>query len=109
MAEWGPRNRAPEHRQLLAERQVLKRDCAVSAADQCERSEHDDERGQHALSCRATDHRINRLGWRSNSGEGQADALLWLRLPLHAVLVWWTWKVATSSAGPRVQSSVVTN
>ena len=25
-----------------------------------------------------------------------ADALLWLRLPLHAVLVWWTWKVATS-------------
>ena len=68
---WGPRDRAPEHRQLLAERQVLKRDCAVSAADQCERSEHYDERGQHELSCRATDHRINRLGWRSDSGETQ--------------------------------------
>jgi hypothetical protein len=56
MAEWGPRDRAPEHRQLLAERQVLKCDCAVSAADQCERSEHYDERGQHELSCRPTDH-----------------------------------------------------
>ena len=30
-AEWGPRDRALEHRQLLTERQVLKRDRAVSA------------------------------------------------------------------------------
>ena len=41
---------------LLTERQVLKRDRSVSAADQRERSEHDDERGQHAVSCRATTH-----------------------------------------------------
>jgi hypothetical protein len=47
MAEWGPRDGALEHRQLLAERQVLERDGAVSAADQGERSEHDDERGEH--------------------------------------------------------------
>jgi hypothetical protein len=61
IAEWGPRDRAPEHRQLMAEREVLKRDCAVSAADQCKRSEHYDMRRQHELSCRATDHRINGL------------------------------------------------
>ena len=61
IAEWGPRDRAPEHRQLMAEREVLKRDCALSAADQCKRSEHYDKRRQHELSCRATDHRINGL------------------------------------------------
>jgi hypothetical protein len=43
-----------EHRRLLAEREVLKRDCAVSPADQCERSEHDDERRQHERSGGAT-------------------------------------------------------
>jgi hypothetical protein len=57
----GPRACAPEHRQLLAECQVLKGDRAVSAADQCERSEHDDERGQHELSCRTPDPPINGL------------------------------------------------
>jgi hypothetical protein len=76
IAEWGPVNRASEHSQLLAECQVLKRDRPVSATDQGERSEHYDERGQHELSCRASDHRINRLGWRSDSGEAQY--LAWL-------------------------------
>lgn len=33
-----------------------------------------------------------------------ADALLWLRLPLQAVLIWWTWKVARlESSRPRLR------
>jgi hypothetical protein len=35
----------------------------------CERSEQHDKRGQHALSCRAIDLRINRRAWRSGSGD----------------------------------------
>ena len=41
------------------EGQVLKRDRAVSAADQCERTEHDEKRGRHGRSCAAIDQRIN--------------------------------------------------
>jgi hypothetical protein len=46
--EWGPLDRAPEHRQLVTKGQVHERDCSVSAADQRERSERYDERGQHS-------------------------------------------------------------
>ena len=49
-AERRPPDRAPEHGQLLTERQVLDYDGAVSAAEQRHRAEHHDERGQHALS-----------------------------------------------------------
>ena len=55
-------NGASKDRQLLAEGHVLKRDGAVSATDQPERSEQYDKRGQHAVSCRAINHRINRRG-----------------------------------------------
>ena len=47
------RDGAPEHRQLLTERQVFEGDRSVSTADPRKESEHDDERGQHELSCRA--------------------------------------------------------
>jgi hypothetical protein len=42
-AEWRTLDRALEHRHLLAERQVLKRDRAVSAADQREGTEQDEK------------------------------------------------------------------
>ena len=57
--EWRTLNRALEHRQLLTQGQVLKRDRAVSAADQCEGTEHDEKRGWHGRSCAAIDQRIN--------------------------------------------------
>jgi hypothetical protein len=44
----------------------------VSTADQGEGSEHDDERGQHELSCPAINQGINR-DRRSDSGERQAN------------------------------------
>jgi hypothetical protein len=52
-------DRAFEDRQLLTEGEVLKRDRAVSAADQREGTEHDKKRGQHERSCAAIDQRIN--------------------------------------------------
>jgi hypothetical protein len=52
-------DRALEHRQLLTEGHVLKRDRAVSTADQREGTEHDEKRGQHERSCAAIDQRIN--------------------------------------------------
>ena len=52
-------DRALEHRQLLTEGQVLKCDRAVSAADQLEGTEQDDNRGQHERSCAAIVQRIN--------------------------------------------------
>jgi hypothetical protein len=57
--EWRTLDRALEHRQLLTEGQVLKRDRAVSAADQREGTERDEKRGQHERSCAAIDQRIN--------------------------------------------------
>jgi hypothetical protein len=62
MADWRTLDRASEHGQLLTECEVLKCDGSVSAADQRKRSEHDDERGQHELSCGATDHKIKMVG-----------------------------------------------
>ena len=58
-AEWGTLHRALEHRQLLTERQILERHRSVSAAEQRERSKHDDERSQHESSCCAIDRKIN--------------------------------------------------
>src|SRR6266851_1505616 len=52
-------DRALEHRQLLTEGHVLKRDRAVAAADQREGTEQDEKRGQHERSCAAIDQRIN--------------------------------------------------
>ena len=66
----GPLHGAVEHRQLLAERQVLERDRSVSSAGQRERSKCDEERSQHQLSCPAISHRLNLAG-RSDSGERQ--------------------------------------
>jgi hypothetical protein len=43
----------------VPERQVLKRDRAVSAADQREGTEQDEKGGQHERSCAAIDQRIN--------------------------------------------------
>ena len=57
--EWRTLDRALEHRQLLTEGQVLKRDRVVSAADQREGTEHDEKRGRHERSCAAIDQRIN--------------------------------------------------
>ena len=57
--EWRTLDRALEHRQLLTEGQVLKRDRAVSAADQCEGTEQDKKRGGHERSCAAIDQKIN--------------------------------------------------
>jgi len=74
MAEWRTLDGAPEDGQLLTECEILKRDRSVSAADQRDRSEHDDERGQHELSCGATDRRIKRLAGRSDSGEPHRSA-----------------------------------
>ena len=48
--------------QLLTKRQVLKGDRSVSAAHQADRSEENDKRRQHALSCRVFGDRINRRG-----------------------------------------------
>jgi hypothetical protein len=62
MADWRTLDSASEHGQLLTECEVLKCDDSVSAANQRKRSEHDDERGQHELSCGATDHRIKMVG-----------------------------------------------
>jgi hypothetical protein len=42
---------ALEHCQLLTECQILERDRSVSTGNQREGSQHDDERGQHELSC----------------------------------------------------------
>jgi hypothetical protein len=53
-------DRAPENRQLLTQRHVLERDGSVSTTEQPERSKQHDKRGQHALSCRPIDLRINR-------------------------------------------------
>ena len=58
-AELRTLDRALEHRLLLTEGQVLKRDRAVSAADQREGTEHDEKRGRHERSCGAIDQRIN--------------------------------------------------
>ena len=74
--ELGTLGSVSEHRQLLTERKVLERDSSVSAADQHQGSDQHDERGQHPLSCHATDARINRLGWRSDSGEAHVARLL---------------------------------
>jgi len=52
-------DRALEHRQLLTEGQVLKRNRAVSATDQRQGTEHDKKRGRHERSCAAIDQRIN--------------------------------------------------
>jgi hypothetical protein len=41
---------APENRQLLTQRHVLERDGSVSTTEQPERSEQNDQRGQHAPS-----------------------------------------------------------
>src|SRR5713226_4369757 len=64
-------DRAPENRQLLTQRHVLERDGSVSITEQPERSKQHDKRGQHALSGRPIDLRINRRGWRSSSGDPQ--------------------------------------
>ena len=48
-----------EQRQLLTESQVLKRDRAMSAADQHEGTEQDEKGGQREQSCAAIDQRIN--------------------------------------------------
>ena len=53
VAEWGTLGGAPEHRQLLSEREVLKGNGSVSTAEQREGSEQDDKRSQHERSCRA--------------------------------------------------------
>ncbi len=53
VAEWGTLGGTPEHRQLLTEREVLKRDGSVSTAEQRDGSEQDDKRSQHELCCRA--------------------------------------------------------
>jgi hypothetical protein len=60
---------APENPQLLSHRHVLERDDSMTTTDQPERSKQDDKSGQHALSCRPIDLRINRWGWRSGVGE----------------------------------------
>ena len=88
VTEWGPLDGPSEHSQLLAEGEVLKCHSSVSAADQCHGPEHDDEGGQHALSCRATDPRINPRHWRSDSGEGQLfeDAILFPQVRDHLKL-----------------------
>ena len=57
--EWRTLDCALEHRQLLTEGQVLKRDRAVSAAYQREGTERDEKRGQHERSCAAIAERIN--------------------------------------------------
>ncbi len=57
-------DRAPENGQLLTQRQVLERDGSVSRTEQPECSKENDKRGQHALSCRPIDLRLNRRGWR---------------------------------------------
>lgn len=57
--EWRTLDRALERRQLLTEGQVLKRDRAVSAADQREGTEQDKKRGRHERSCAAIHQRIN--------------------------------------------------
>jgi hypothetical protein len=59
VAEWGTPGGTPEHRQLLTEREVLKRHGSVSTAEQREGSEQDDKRSQHELSCRAIDQESN--------------------------------------------------
>jgi hypothetical protein len=51
LTERRTRDRALEHRQLLTEGQVLKRDRAVSATDQRQGTEHDNKRGRHERSC----------------------------------------------------------
>jgi hypothetical protein len=73
VAESGTLHGAPEHGQLLTECQILECDRLVSTADQISArgSEHDDERSQHEPSCPAVNHRINRRGRRSDSGERQ--------------------------------------
>ena len=74
-AELRTPDRVPENRQLLTQRHVLERDGSVSTTEQPERSKQNDKRGQHALSCRPIDLRINRRGWRSGSGDAQDCAL----------------------------------
>ena len=71
MAEWRTLDGASEDGQLLTECEILKRDRSMSAANQRDRSKHDDERGQHDLSCDATDRRIKRLAGRPDIGEPQ--------------------------------------
>jgi hypothetical protein len=53
-------DRASEDGQLLTQRHVLERDGSVSTTEQPERSKQNHKRGQHALSCRPIDRRINR-------------------------------------------------
>jgi len=43
-AEWGTLGGTPEHRQLVTERWILKRDGSVSTAEQRQGSEQDDKR-----------------------------------------------------------------
>jgi hypothetical protein len=64
-------DRALENGQLLTQRHVLERDGSVTTTEQSERSKQNDNRGQHALSCRPIDPRINRWSWRSGFGEPQ--------------------------------------
>ena len=33
-------------------------------------------------------------GYRAQEAPGPTEALLWLRLPLQGLLIWWTWRVA---------------
>jgi hypothetical protein len=63
--EGRPPDRAFEHRQLLAKRQVLKRDRAMSAADQCQRPKQKEKCSQYESSCRLVDTQINRHDRRS--------------------------------------------
>jgi hypothetical protein len=65
-------DRALEDCQLLTQRHVLERDGSVFTTEQPERSKQNEKRGQHALSCRPIDLRINRRGWRSHCGDPQA-------------------------------------
>jgi hypothetical protein len=63
--------RARQHGQLLPKGQVLKGNRSVSAAHQTDRSENDDQRRQHTVSCRVFSDRINRGAGRSGCGEAQ--------------------------------------
>jgi hypothetical protein len=48
LAELWALDRAPQHGQLLTEREILERDLLMSTADQSDRSEEYDQRRQHA-------------------------------------------------------------
>ena len=37
---------------------------------------------------------------REHRASAQVQTLLWLRLPLQAVLIWWAWRLSRPSASP---------